>query len=244
MQRLLITAVLFCIAQVCNSQPAAGTTGLLNSPSAEMPDDGTFSAGLNYLPDIVTYQPQFSYPTFNYYAGMAFLPFMELSFRMIILKERNNELLNNQDRSVALRIRLMKERKYLPAIVAGGNDIYTTSTSGNQYFRSFYVAATKNFKSGGNRASFTLGYNHGWVDNSDLSPVFGGATFSPSFFRPLTVLAEYDSHIVNAGASVLLFRYLFIYAYAANMSQLAGGISFRLYAHGGSRDMIGTPALE
>jgi len=36
------------------AQPLAGTTGLLNIPSANMQKDGTFMTGANYLPVLLT----------------------------------------------------------------------------------------------------------------------------------------------------------------------------------------------
>ena len=110
--------ILFFCSLACNSfsQPVAGTTGLLNSPSADMQADGVFSAGANYLPDAITPEPTFNYNTFNYYVSMTFLPFMEISFRMTLIRDPGNNI-RNQDRSVALRFRVIKETKYLQEVM-------------------------------------------------------------------------------------------------------------------------------
>jgi hypothetical protein len=233
MKKILAFIILIYTGLWSYAQPTAGTAGLLNCPSAEMPADGTFSAGANYLPDIVTPQKRFDYDTFNYYAGMAFLPFLELSFRMYILKSPDNELLNNQDRSLSVRMRIRRERKYLPAIVAGGNDIYsTTESGGSQYFKSVYIACTKTFSPGKSLATLSLGFAPASMSRSSFSGFFGGATFSPSFLRSMTLITDYDTQNINTGVSILLFRHLYLYGFATNFRKLSGGIALKLYARG------------
>jgi len=234
MKKLLVIILLLYTGCCSFAQPTAGTTGLLNCPTAEMPLDGTFTAGANYLPDNVTHQSKFNYDTFNYYVGMAFLPFMELSFRMILFNDPNNDLLKNQDRSLALRVRVLKERKLLPSVVIGGNDIYTTSGSGNQYFRSLYIACTKTFSIDGYLTGISIGYAPGNLSNTNFSGLFGGISFSPAFFRSLRIIADYDTKYLDAGASLLLFRHFYLYGFASDLKQFAGGIAFKLYP-GGTR---------
>ena len=217
------------------AQPTAGTGGLLNSPTAVIPEDGTFTAGANFLPDLLTPQPAFNYDSYNYYIGMAFLPFVELSFRMTLLKVGGEEF-NNQDRSLAMRVRVLKEKKYLPSIVIGGNDIYTTSQSGNQYFKSLYLVGTKTLSIGRSSAGLSLGYLTGFSDDERSSGLFGGLSFSPAFLRSLSLMTEYDSRYINAGASVLLFRHIYLYGFAADLRQFAGGVAIRLYAKGAIND--------
>jgi hypothetical protein len=232
MKRLLGIIILQLSGLCCIAQPTAGTSGLLNTPAASMPDDGTFTAGANYLPDILTPQPNFNYNTYNYYVGMGFLPFVELSLRMTLLKGPEEGKFTNQDRSLALRVRLLKEKKYLPSIVIGGNDIYTTSQSGNQYFKSIYITGSKTFNLGGSLARVSLGCLSDFSnDNMDYGP-FGGLSFSPAFLKSLSLIAEYDSRYINAGASILLFRHIYLYGFAADLRQFAGGIAIRLYAKG------------
>jgi hypothetical protein len=232
MKRLLGFIIIQFLSLWCIAQPTAGTSGLLNTPAAGMPDDGTFSAGANYLPDILTPQSHFSYDTYNYYVGMAFLPFLELSLRMTLLKGPEKEKYINQDRSLAVRVRLLKEKEYLPSIVIGGNDIYTTSQSGNQYFKSIYIAGSKTFSLGGSLAQVSLGCISDFSnDNIEYGP-FGGLSFSPAFLKSLSLFAEYDSRYINAGASILLFRHIYLYGFAADLRQFAGGVAIRLYAKG------------
>lgn len=228
MKKLMSLLLFLSIGYYSSGQPTAGTTGLLNSPSAQMPSDGTFSAGVNYLADNVTPQPRFNYNTFNYYAGMAFLPFAELSFRMTIFKT-DDDSLRNQDRSFSARVRILKEGKVLPSILIGGNDIFSTTGSGRKYFKSLYIAGTKNFLIGDHQTSLTIGYAPGELIESDFSGLFGGVSFTPSFFKQLTLMADYDTRFFNAGASVLIFRHFYIYGFVSDFDQIAGGLAFRLY---------------
>lgn len=233
MKKILLFIILFCLGLTAYPQPTAGTSGLLNSPSAEMFADGTFNAGVNYLPDNVTPQRKFNYNTFNYYFGITLLPFMELSLRMILFNDPDDERSKNQDRSLALRVRVLRERKYLPAVVIGGNDILSsTVTGGRRYFKSIYIAGTKTLSLGNNIAGFSVGYAPAKLSQSSFSGFFGGITFSPSFLRSLTLLADYDTGYINAGASVLLFRHIYLFGFASDFKQLAGGIAFRLYPKG------------
>lgn len=227
---LVIVIIYFCAVCVASAQPAAGTSGLLNAPAASMPADGTFSTGVNYLPDIVTPQPKFNYNTFNYYAGMTFLPFLELSIRMTLLKRPDEDSYFNQDRSLAVRLRLLKESKWMPSVVIGGNDLYSTTLTGKKYFKSLFIVGTKSFKAGRNVAGVSLGYAPGEFIDSSISGVFGGISFSPAFMRSLSLIAEYDTKYFNAGASILLFRHIFLYGFAGGLKHFSGGMALRLYA--------------
>lgn len=230
MKNILIILIYIFSGLISYAQPTAGTSGLLNSPTASMPADGTFAAGFNYLPDIVTPQPKFNYGTFNYYAGMTFLPFLELSFRMTLLKSPDEDGFFNQDRSLAVRLRLLQERKWLPSVVIGGNDLFSTTLSGRKYFKSLFIVGTKSFAIGENMAGISLGYAPGNFIDSNISGVFGGITFSPSFMRSLELIAEYDTRYFNAGASILILRHIFLYGFAGGLKQFSGGLAFRLYA--------------
>ena len=58
------------------AQRSLGVSGLLNIPSADMQEDGTFMAGGNYLPQEMLPQ-EWGYNSGNYFVNLTFLPFME-----------------------------------------------------------------------------------------------------------------------------------------------------------------------
>lgn len=99
-----------------------GNTGLLNIPTADMQEAGTFMGGGNYLPDGMT---PFNFNTGNYFVNMTFLSFVELSYRCTLLKTRRYDGKRGyfqQDRSMTARIRPLKEGKYRPSLVIGVDD--------------------------------------------------------------------------------------------------------------------------
>lgn len=72
----------FCCT-VIRAQYSMGNTGLLNIPTADMQETGTFMGGANYLPDGMT---PFKFNTGNYFVNITFLSILELSYRCTLLK--------------------------------------------------------------------------------------------------------------------------------------------------------------
>src|SRR5512135_2534085 len=124
MYRTILLFLIILLPWFSAGQPMNGTTGLMNIPSAAMQQDGTFMAGANYLPDAMTPET-FPYNTGNYYVNITLLPFFEFSYRMTLFRLGAGHF--NQDRSFGMRFRLLKEKKVLPAVVIGGNDLYSSS---------------------------------------------------------------------------------------------------------------------
>ncbi len=218
------------------AQQTAGTSGcLLNTPSADFNPDGTFSFGSNYLPETVM-PGRLDYSTGNFFLNITYFSFLELTYRMTLLKmERNDNKMTNQDRSVSVRVRLLKESKILPAFVVGGNDILTSSfltvfannKNVNQYFGSLYGVATKNIPLSGNIIGLTLGYEYAHNEAPQFSGVMAGVRFSPAFYKPLSIIVEYDSFNVNAGVSILLFKHFYFQTFTSEFNNISVGIAYR-----------------
>ena len=107
----LMVCCLLCCALKVQAQYSMGNTGLLNIPTADMQEAGTFMGGGNYLPDGMT---PFNFNTGNYFVNMTFLSFVELSYRCTLLKTRRYDGKRGyfqQDRSMTARIRPLKEGK-------------------------------------------------------------------------------------------------------------------------------------
>jgi hypothetical protein len=227
MKFLLVGIVLLLCYSLSTAQPLNGTTGLLNIPSAEMQTEGTFMAGVNYLPDALT-PASFDYNTGNYYFDITFLPFFEFNYRMTLMKMPTGNY--NQDRSFGMRFRLLREKEYLPAFVIGGNDLYSSVGQTSTYFNSLYAVGTKKFSLGKNTLGVTAGYAHqgfGKKTEGNLKGVFGGVVFSPGFFPPLRLIGEYDTNAFNTGASVLLFRHFFLFGILHDFKIPAGGFAIQ-----------------
>lgn len=88
-QTLLAIGISLSIAnsQLSIAQRSLGTSGLLNIPSADMQEDGTFMAGGNYLPEEMLPR-EWGYNSGNYFVNLTFLPFMEVAYRCTLLKVR------------------------------------------------------------------------------------------------------------------------------------------------------------
>jgi hypothetical protein len=224
---LILLAGLF--AMPAKAQPVNGTTGLLNIPSAEMQQNGTFFMGANFLPDRMTSEP-FDYNTGNYYFNITFLPFLEFNYRMTLMKVMTGKY--NQDRSFGIRVRLLKEKSLLPSFVIGGNDIYSTVNPGAGYFNSLYGVITKNIYYRSSKVGLNAGFAGKYSGNSyskNMKGLFGGVSLSPGFAPSLQLIGEYDTHAFNAGASVLLFRHFFFYGMLYDMHTPTGGLAVFLY---------------
>ena len=241
MTRSIILAIgLFfvCIYQA-KAQSLTGVTGLLNSPSANMQQDGMFYTGANYLNrNYVNSYGEGKYHCLIYYFDLTILPFLELNFR-------NTRQIDNPnyghtvDRMLSAKLRVLKERKYWPSIVLGVNDIFTQASKGNQYFGALYAVATKNIPVKKSEFGFTLGYaySYSYFRNNQFTGVFGGVTFSPSFLRQLTIMAEYDSRNFNIGGSVLFFKHLYVFALLQGMESVSGGAAFKISAYSGFKSL-------
>jgi hypothetical protein len=226
MKKLLFIFVLQAFFQAY-AQPTAGTTGLLNIPTADMQPDGTFMFGGNYLPASVT-PGMLSYDTGNYYLNITFLPFCEVNYRCTLLQTKSTGDYNMQDRSFSLRLRLLQEQRLLPSFVIGGNDIYTSSNKGNQYFGAAYLVSTKHFCIGFIKIGTTVGYGFDTLRNSAYKGILGGITLGINFWEPFQIIAEYDTNAVNIGASLKLFKHLNLYSFACDGKYFCGGLQYCL----------------
>lgn len=225
MKRLFLCILCVAFVMSSRSQSIEGVTGLMKIPTAEMQADGTFLAGINYLPELVTPE-RFDYDTFNYFFNLTFLPFLEFSIRSTYLKFDENR---NADRAFGLRFRLLNESRLRPSLVFGGNDLYSyAGNTGNQSFNSLYGVATKHFSVSNHQFGITLGWGKGNAQNENLDGLFAGVSFQPSVLPNLKFMAEYDSKVFNAGAEILLLKHVQLFGMAYNLRDFAGGLSFRL----------------
>jgi hypothetical protein len=212
-----------------NSQSLSGTTGLLNTPSAEMQKDGTFFLGVNYLD--IDYTETYGKGKHNclaYYLDITFLPFLEVNLRSTRLLSRINGRYT-VDRMISLKLQAFKEKKYIPSFVIGGNDIITSSGNGNQYFGTLYCVITKHLILPDNKFGFSLGYGFNVFRNNQYNGFFGGISYNPKFYQQLTIIMEYDSKKVNIGASLLLFNHLHVFILTNDLIKVSGGIAYKIF---------------
>ena len=122
-----------------------GEVGLLDMPSARIAPDGAMSATFSA-----------DHTDEHYNLGFQFLPWLETTFRYSrIDRYQLHNPASGQgdlyDRSLSLKIRLLKEDEYLPSVVIGSRDILGTGAYAGEY-----LAASKQF----GPVDFTMGI--GW----------------------------------------------------------------------------------
>jgi len=231
MKTAIIAILLFTCVELTQSQTLLGTTGWLNIPTAEMQEDGTFFAGGSFInKNYIANYGSSEYNLATYYFNLTFLPFLEINFGNMRVMD-NIENNGTVDRRFSFRFRPLRERKYIPAVVIGAHDIYTSvgKENGNQYFSSLYIVLTKHFALNKSEFAATLGYGIDAFKNNRYIGFFGGVSFSPGFYRPLSFIVNYDAKEFNVGATVLFFNHLAIDAVLTDFQYFSAGIAYKVY---------------
>ncbi|MDR0995791.1 MAG: YjbH domain-containing protein [Tannerella sp.] len=241
---LWISGLCFCLSPV-HAQYALGVSGLLNIPSADMQAEGMFMAGADYLPFAMLPEggAWSRKGTANYFLNITFLPFLEVAYRCTLLHTEAPYTTNRwqQDRSVSLRLRLLPQGHWWPALLVGSNDAFTTGqlnpleeVSGNRYFSSVFAVATRHFHFGGNDWGLTFGGMIPMRKGIAKRGLFGGVCYTPPFCRTLRLMAEYDTEKINAGAAWQLFRHFSVHLFTYGFRDISGGLryEFQLFAPG------------
>jgi hypothetical protein len=150
-----------------------GTTGLVTIPTARMQQDGTLSFGVSYYDK--KYQEFFegTKDIGMAYVNVTLLPFLELVMRL------NRPIPSDYlaDRTPMVRLRMLKERKYLPAVVIGIHDLASTESWGTVHYNATYIVLAKKL----NDFDFHFGYAPEIMKARyyQLNGVFGGVAYSP-----------------------------------------------------------------
>ena len=205
------------------AQSLSGTTGLATIPTARMQEDGTMSFGTSYFDKK---DQQYFEGTKNYavaYVSLTFLPFLELVYR--VNKPLYYHVHNyTVDQSPMARLRLLKERKYLPAIVVGVHDLASTASWSTVHFNATYVVFSKKIDD----FDLHLGYAPRIMKALyyQLDGPFGGVAYSP--LTSFHLYAEYDSRYVNAGFQYLFLNHFSISLAALNFNSYAAGINYKI----------------
>jgi hypothetical protein len=167
---LATVALLWTCLPNLNAQYTYGTTGLLNTPTADMQQDKTFMCGGAFL-EKHTSSARWFYNTWNYYINITFFPWLEVTYNLELHKAVPNDRgstsywvprtygkFANQDRQIGVRLRAWKEgwwKPWTPQIVVGSDDISSHSwgdtskrfsiedNNGNCFNNRYYIAATK-----------------------------------------------------------------------------------------------------
>lgn len=220
---LSASALVLAVARPAPAQSLTGTTGLVTIPTARMADDRSLTVGAHLVDRRYHQSPYGDRTAVVEFATLGFLPFMEVGLRLTRVLDTPRQGLG--DRMVSVRLRLLEEGPYTPAVAAGAHDLV-----GTRIYHATYVAASKEVAPvpGAGTVGLHLGYGGDWtpLDAEDHQFVgfFGGVSVSP---RPwLTLLAEHDAERINAGVRLRLFRRVTLLGALQGRDGLSGGVGY------------------
>lgn len=236
---LLVGLLLAC---ALHAQEYTGITGMIHVPTAEMAPEGDARIGVSFLnreflPDMINFEGE-KYDSFNHYLAITPFPWIELAYVCTLVKDYKNLDKTQKvgyyqkDRFFAVKLRLLKEGRYLPAMAIGVQDLgnmFFVEDKGNVFFQNYYIAATKYWRPRGHELGFHLTYRHySSEDNRKWNGVVGGVTYRPAFASNCRAMVEYTGNDLNVGVDCLLWKHLFIQAALQNGRYFSGGLRFQM----------------
>ena len=186
-----------------------GYSGLMLVPSAEVSGDGQLACGISRTPELYANWRRLRRTVF--WARIGFLPFLEAGGMFV----RPDHYVNAGfgDRSLYLRLQLLRERGRGPAVAVGAQDFFSLkgihwATSTKQHFGAVYLVASKRVTLKKMPLQLHLGYGPDWTvaKTKLLVGPFGGLQLTPH--RWASLLAEYDAKSFNAGFRLHPFHFV------------------------------------
>ncbi len=199
--------------------------GLLQMPTAEMPEDGTFSITNNML-NRNSLPTLWGQDTFQYGFTLSYWRRFELGFVFTLFdgsksgrKDEYWQIMRNQDRHLFCRILLLREGEFgfdwLPSFLVGfcdpvtgvgGDYLYGNVKSlGNGYFNRTYFVASKHFSTPYGELGGHAGYQYSVRKDYVINGPCVGVNWKPTWLQDkgilddLNVIAEFDSRTLNLG---------------------------------------------
>lgn len=225
--RMLLVSALLLAGPLCRAQFTDSASGLLQMPTAEMQESGTFMITNNYLNKHSLSPHGWGYDTFAYGFSITFWSRLELGYVCTIFdgKRKPNPtdrdlIMFNQDRHFYGRVQVLKEGEFglewMPAMVVGLSDPTTGSSSegyvdmnvegtGNGYFNRLYIALSKHLDTPWGEVGAHLAYQYNRRTDYPLNGPAGGIEWKPKWLcdrwllDDVNFIAEYDSRTFNMG---------------------------------------------
>lgn len=224
----LCVVSLFLLAAVpSRAQFADCSTGLIQMPTAEMQEDGTFMVTTNFLNKHSLPTSGWTYNTIQYGVYVSFWGRVELGYVCTIFNDhwkgsqsRPGIWMINQDRHFTGRVCLLREGEFgwdwLPALVVGASDPMTgtggdytdfdhVSGTGNGYFNRNFAVLSKHFQTAWGEIGAHAGYQFNFRKDYLINAPCAGVNWHPVWLQQkgilddFNVMAEYDSRTVNLG---------------------------------------------
>jgi len=218
----------------------AGTSGLINIPTAEVITDQKITLGLGVVNRNSAYLATGTCDNFPFYIVIGYLPRLEFSAGVTFVPGQKSYDGTNtyKDGVISLQYLLLKEKKFSPALAIGARDIYSFILLNT----SFIVTSKTIFQRTNTRVKIHLGYGSDIIDHHLGVPqkdrefpvghtivgMFSG--FEIKWRESMTYMLEYDSQKMNTGFRFRLNPYLNFDISFLNMKDVSGSfnLSFNL----------------
>jgi hypothetical protein len=229
---LLTTCFIFILSDPGAAQTVSGVPGYVRVPAATFNEDATLYFGSSFLPRKYLPYTHNNYDALAIYCSVTFLSFVEIDLRVtriLGLPEGSNHVV---DRVPTIRFRILKERRWIPAVTIGLHDVITSLESGEaRHFGASYLVVTKNFHipKWYFNIEATAGYGlNGFIwKNNELMGPFGALALRCVKAPWLSLLFDWDGETPNTGLRVVCFKHLNIMAGFLNFSSFTGSISYQ-----------------
>jgi hypothetical protein len=217
---VLVTSLMF--PDKSKAQCLLGTTGLVTIPTARTQMDGTLSAGISYFDRKHLEYFQGSKNVAMVWVNLTFLPFLELSIR--VNKPLNLDRKYTIDRTPMLRLRVLNEKRFLPAIAIGIYDIPSTTVWNTVYFNATFLVLSKKI----NEFDLHFGYAPRIIKARlyQLDGLFGGVSYTLN--KSICFLAEYNTNTVNAGVQFQFLKHFGLNLATINFDSFAAGVNCKI----------------
>jgi hypothetical protein len=214
----------------------AGTSGLINIPTAEVISDQQVTIGLGYVNRHSAYLENGSCDNYPFSIVIGYLPRLEFSAGVNFVPGRKSYdgTKTYKDGVVSLQYLMLKERKHLPALAIGARDIYSFILLNT----TFIVASKTILQKTKTGLRFHLGYGSDIIDHHLGVPkqdrnypvghtivgLFGGLEINWS--GKIIYMLEYDTRRINAGLRFNLIPHLGFDVCLLSMRDLSAGLNF------------------
>lgn len=214
----------------------AGTSGLINIPTAEVISDQQVTIGLGYVNRQAAYLQRGQCDNFPFYIVLGYLPRLEFSAGVTFVPgEKSYDGTNTyKDGVISLQYLLLKERKFLPALALGARDVYSFILLNTTYLvasKTLVAKPTIHWRLHVGYGSDIIDHHLGVPKKDRQFPVghtivglFGGLEID--WKSRLTYMLEWDTQKMNAGFRFRWLRYLQLDLVLQSMEYWSGNLNW------------------
>lgn len=167
-----------------------GTSGLVRIPTADVVPDGTLLAGVSFMDAAHSRVVTDRTDAMPIMVGVGILPNLELVGKVTVFHDVEAfDWGFNTDRSFNAHYRLWKQKRYVPAVAIGAQDV-TFATTTSYLGKAQYIVGTWE----GRRWRL-----HGGLGRDRLDGLFGGMDYDLLGDQRVHLMVDYDTRYVNAG---------------------------------------------